>query len=285
MAINIKDFATVTTSVLPSSASEAIAAVAIEQLKYVAKLRAFAFIDKVDKGSSVYTYFTYDDLSGAYDRDESADFRYDSAGATQSTANFVEIAKGFKISTVANMMEKLNVRIAQTRAAVTEVIDREDNKIITQLASATSTTTAAGVLSATTADPIKDIANAISACEQLGYEADTLLIEQVNKQELMSIIGSNEWYRMTEGLVGAGLLGTFMGLKVIHVNSSNLAHGTGYVFSSNAKGRGAMQIGMSQDVGIDIFDDKDSKCVKVQVTERIAPVLTRPDAVSKISGW
>lgn len=278
------DFATVTTTELPEEASEVIVAAAVEQLKKTVGMRNYALVDQVaDKGAQEYTYYTFEDLTAAYDLGEGEDFKYDSAGASKTTKDFVKIAKGFKLSWEANQLAKLNVRAAQTKACVTEVRDREDNKLIAALSDATSSVTATAALSESTADPIKDVRAAIRSVEDLGYSPDILLIENVNLEELVSIIGSNEWYRVTERTLESGSLPIFMGMKVISTKSANLSHGTAYVFKSGPAG--ALQLGQATDVRTHIFDDDDSQCTKVQVYERVCPALVRPDAVAKISGW
>lgn len=282
--IKMKDFATVSTSTLPERASEVIAAAAIEQLKGIIGMRGQVLIDNVkDQGAKTYVYFTYDDLTAAYDRGEGVDFKYDSASATKSDEDFVEVAKGFKLTWEADHLSKLAVRAAQTKACVTEVRDREDNKLIAKLASGTSSVTAAGVLSGTSADPIKDIREGIRKCQDLGYTPDALLIEHANLEELVSIIGSNEWYNVTEKTILTGGLPVFMGLKVLPTKAANLTHGTSYVFKTGTAG--ALQLGQAHDVKVHIFDDDDAHCTKVQVYERICPVIARPDASATISGW
>ncbi len=282
--IHIKDFATATTTNLPSEASEVIVAAAIEQLKKTVGMRDHVFVDDVSEpGADKYIYFTYDDLTAAYDLVQNEDFKYDSAAATSSTKDFVKIAKGFKISFEAKALKRLNIQAAQARACVTEVRDREDYKIIAELASGTSSVTAAGVSSGTSADPVKDISQGVRKIKDLGYVADTILMENTNLEELKSIIGSNDWYAMTEKTVQSGEVPTFMGLKILSTNTTNLAHGTAYIFKSGSQG--ALQLGQAHDVRTLIFDDNDSHCTKIQVFERICPAIVRPDASATLTGW
>lgn len=274
-----KDFSLVTTSNLPSRASEVIIAAAVEQFKEVAKLRQLALVDKVDEGAAVYVYFTYDDLTDAYELQEGADFQYDSASATQSTVDFVKIAKGFQLTWEADHLARLNIRAAQARQAALQVQEKEDDKILEVMTNATTSVTATAAWSETTADPVKDIRSAKTEVRKLGYIADTLLLEPVNAEELMSIIASNTWYGVTEQALKSGNLPSFMGLKI--VECPTLSHGTAYVFKAGATG--ALQIGEAKPLTVHIFDDDDSQSTKVQIYERIAPVLVRPDAVAKIA--
>lgn len=189
MTIQTIDFSSiVTTSTLPSRVSEVIKAAAIEQLQEIKNLRQFGMIDRSpEKGDKTYIYNKYDALTDAYDRTELESFKYDNANATESTADIVEIDKGFIVTWSADNL-KLPLRVAQTKAAVKKVQDREDGKIMTALIASgalTSTVTATAVLSGTSADPVKDIAQAKRKVKALGYVPDILYIEDVNLEELL----------------------------------------------------------------------------------------------------
>ena len=284
MKLPYKDFAKVTTTSLPARASEVIVAAAIEQLQYLVGMRSHIKIDRVsDEGARKYIYSTYDDLTDAFDRAEGEDFKYDAADASDSTADFVEIDKGFMLSWEADHLKKLNIKADQTKACVNKVRDREDYKIIAPLSSGTSSVTAGGVLSGTSADPVGDIREGIRKCLELGYKPDKLLIEHANLEELITIIGSNDWYRITEDTIRTGGISKFMGLDILATDSGNLSHGTGYVFKGGAQG--ALQMGQAHDIRTHIFDDDENHCTKVQVFERVCPVLVRPDASATITGW
>jgi len=284
--IEMKDFAMVSTSVLPTRVSETIIAAAIEQLQEAGVMRPFCYVDtSPSEGDATYIYNTFDDLTDAYDRKEGADFKYDSAGATQSSADMIEIAKGFKITWEADHLKKLAIRAAQVKACVQKVQRREDTKIVSVLSGATSSVTAAGTLDGASADPIKDIAQAKRKIRDLGYSANTLFIENANLEELCSIIGANDWYKITESMISKGALPTFMGLKIRELSSDHLTHGTAYVAHCSGGTDSAIWIGEAHGIRTHIFDDDDAHCTKVQVYERICPVLVRPDAVAKITGW
>lgn len=284
----IVDFSSVvTTTTLPSRVSEVMIKAAIEQLKEIKNLRQYGLVDRVqDAGARTYIYNTYDDLTSAYDRAELASVKYDSANASETTASFLELMKAFKISWEANQLSKLAIRAAQTKAAVKEVLDREDLKIAAALRASgavTSSVTATAVLSGTSADPVKDIAQAKRKAKALGYTPDLLLIEDVNLEELLSIIASNTWYETTAKAILSGETDKFMGLKVISLPAAKMTHGTAIVMKAGIGG--AFQTGMAQDVQVKIFDDEDIHATKVQIYERIIPVVCRPDAGSKITGW
>lgn len=286
MVRSIKDFAMVTTSVLPDRVSETIVAAAVEQLLESGVMRPFCYVDtSLGEGDSSYIYPTFDDLSDAYDRKEGADFKYDSAAASKSTISVVEPSKGFQISWEADHLKKIALRAGQTKAAITKVQYREDTKLVAPLSGATSTAAAAAVLSGTSADPIKDIKQAKRKTRALGYEANALFIENVNLEELCSIIGSNDWFKITESMIAKGELPTFMGLKIRELNATHLTHGTAYVGHCTGGPDSAIWMGQGHDVKIHIFDDDDNHSTKVQAFERIAPALVRPDAVTKITGW
>lgn len=275
----------VSTSTLPTRMSEAISRAVVEQMIDVKNLRQHCFVEKVEEGSSTYVYWKYDDLTGAYDRKQLEDYKYDAAGASQSTANFVEIAKGFQITWEADSLKRIALRVAQARAAVDKVKDREDLKIATALRASsalTSTTTASGVLSGTSADPIKDVANAVRQITDLGYAApDLLMMENVNVEELASIIGSNEWYEITARAVEKGTVPIWMGLKVISLPAAKMTHGTAIVATSGK----TVNLGLAHDTRLKIFDDNDSHTTKVQVYERAVPVIARADSGTKITGF
>lgn len=286
--IGTTDFSSVvTTSKLPDRVSEVMAAAGIEQLKNIARLRTLGLVDRLkDTGATKYIYNTYDDLTAAYDRAQIADWKYDEAAATEGTATILELAKGFQLSWEADHLSKIAIRAAQTRAAVQEVMDREDLKIATALRTSgalTSTTTASAVLSGTSADPVKDLAEMKRKCKALGYIADTLIIEDVNLEEMMTIIASNTWYETTAKLIQAGATDKFMGLKIVSLPAAKMTHGTAVVMKSGSTG--AFQLGMAQDVQMKIFDDNESHSTKVQVWERSVPVVVRPDAGALLTGW
>jgi len=284
----IRDFSTtVSTTTLPARAVEAIRSAAIEQLLEVKMLRKFGLVQKIPEGIKSYVYFKYDAHTAAYDRVQNTDFKYDDAGATQSSTDVLEIAKGFQVTWEADGLDRLATKVAQTKAAVDRVKDREDLKIVSALTTSsalTSTVTAAGTMSGTSADPIKDLAQAKRKVRALTKrDPDVLLIEEVNLEELMSIIGANDWYRLTEDAARSGTLPIFMGLKVISLPSTKLTHGTAIVMNSGATG--AFEIGQAHDVKMKIFDDNDSHTTKIQVYERIAPAVVRADAGAKLTGW
>ncbi len=117
----------------------------------------------------------------------------------------------------------------------------------------------------------------------MGTEPDTLFIEEVNLEELASLVGSNEWYKITEGLVSQGKLPVYLGMKLVALPSGKLAHGTAVAIISG--GSGAFETGLGHDIRMKIFDDEDEHVTKVQVYERIAVAIARPDAGVKLTGW
>jgi len=282
------DFSALSTSALPTRVSEVVKAAAIEQLKEIKGLRQYCLVDRSQEGEGVqkYIYWVYDDLTAAYDRKELEDFKYDTVGATQSTVDFVEIAKGFQISWESDNLKRLPIRAAQTRAAVREVQDREDSKIVAALiasSAVTSSVTATGVLSGTTADPVKDIAQAKRKIKALGYLPDQLWIEEENLEELLAIIASNDWQQMTARAIESGVIDMFMKLKIVSLPSTKLTHGTAMVIKSGADG--CYQLGVAKDLTTKMFDDEENHSTKVQVFETVAPAVVRPDAGAKITGW
>ena len=286
----IVDFSSVvTTTTLPSEVSEVIKAAAIEQLQEVKNLRQYGFVDKSQEnmGAAKYIYFTYDEMTDAYDRTELTSFKYDGANATSSSEDFVEIAKGFQLSWKADHLKKIALRAAQTKQATRKVMDREDSKIVTALTASgalTSTVTATAVLSGTTADPVKDIAQAKRKIKALGYDVSKgglLLIEEVNLEELLSIIASNDWYATTAEAIRSGQTDKFMGLTIVSLPSAKLTHGTALVIKSGE----TFNLGVSEPATVKIFDDEDNHTTKVQVFETICPAVVRPDAGCKISGF
>jgi len=285
--MTVVDFnSVVTTSTLPSRVSEVIKAAAIEQLQEIKNLRQYGFVDKSQEnlGASKYIYNTYDEMTSAYDRTELSSFKYDAANVTESTKDFVEIAKGFALSWKADHLKKIAIRAAQTKQATRKVLDREDYKIVSALTASgalTSTVTATAVLSGSSADPVKDIAQAKRKTKSKGYESDLLLIEEENLEELLSIIASNDWYETTANAIRTGLTDKFMGLKIVSLPSTKLAHGTAIVMKSGE----TFNLGISEPMTVKIFDDEDNHTTKVQVFETICPAVVRPDAGAKITGF
>jgi len=157
----VKDFSTITTTTLPARATEVIMAGIVEALKEVAGLRALGFVDRVQKGDDVYVYFTADSMGDARtDAEDGDDFIYDSAGASQSTADFTRVRKGFEITWESDSLKRLPLRAAQAKQAAMKVREAEDGLIVTELANVTSSVTGSGVLSGSSADPVKDIRSA-----------------------------------------------------------------------------------------------------------------------------
>lgn len=287
----IADFSSVvTTTNLPSSVTEVILAAGIEALQEVKSLRQYGFVDnsQLNDGAKNYIYNTYDEMTDAYDRAELEDFRYDAAGATEGTASFVELDKGFSLSFKADHLKKISIKAAQTKQAVRKVIDREDAKIAAALIASgalTSTVTATAVLSGTSADPVKDLAQAKRKCKALGYNIDKtgglLFIEDVNLEEMLSIIASNPWYATTADLIRTGQTDMFMGLKIVSLPAGKLTHGTAVIMKSGI----TFNVGVSENMTTKIFDDEENHTTKVQVYESIVPVVVRPDAGALLTGW
>ncbi len=285
---NVKEFTqTVSTSVLPARVSEVIRAAVIERMIEVKRLREYGFVSKAGEGAATFTFSVADAIGDAFERGEIEDFQYDAAGLTNTTKTIIEIGKGFKISWPADRVDKLDLRVKQTRAAVDKVIDYEDKKILTALTTASalsSTVSAAGNLSATSANPLADLKQAKRKIRALiGTEADMLFVEEVNLEELITIVGSNDWYKMTEDAAANGELPKFAGLKIVSIPAAKMAHGTAIIFKSGSYG--AYELAQGHDVRTLIFDDKDSHCTKVQVYERGVPCVVRADAGAKLINW
>lgn len=285
---NVKEFSqTVSTAVLPARVSEVIRAAVIERMIEVKRLRQYGFVSKAGEGAGTFTFSVADSVGDAFERGEIEDFTYDAAGLTNTTKNIIEIGKGFKISWPADKIANLDLRVKQTRACVDKVIDYEDKKIVTALTTAsalTSTVSGAGNLSATSANPLSDLKQAKRKIRALiNAEADLLLIEEVNLEELITIVGSNDWYKMTEEAAAKGQLPIFAGLKIVSIPAAKMTHGTAIILKSGSYG--AFELAQGHDVRTMIFDDKDSHCTKVQVYERCVPCVVRADAGAKLTGW
>lgn len=283
-----KNFATVSTSDLPERVSEVIKAAAIERMIHVAMLRDVFFTDtSPGEGDSKYIYEVFDSVTAAHDRVEGVDWKYDSAGVTEGTADMLELAKGFKITNAANSLKKIAVRAAQTKACVDVVNDREDLKIATALrtsAALTSTVTAAGVLSGTSANPLKDLAEGKRKVKALTRTVpDTLLIEDVNLEELVTITGSNDWYELSANMVARGELPVFMGLKVVSLPAAKMTHGSAIICNSGQLG--PLYVGEGHNTKVNVFDDEDAHVTKVQIWKRAIPVVVRADAGALLTGW
>lgn len=288
---NIKNFsAIVDTSQLPSKLSEGIKAAAIERLMEVVLLRKHFYVDTgtMDEGSSKYTYEVMDRSTAAYDRAQGTDVTLDNEGATESSVDVTEIMKGFSLTWPADNLKKIGMRVAKTKEYVSLVKDREDLKIATALIASsalTSTVSAAAALSASDANPIKNIKEAKRKVRALmgGVNPNLLLIEDENLEELAVIVGSNDWYKMTEESVRTGELPTFMGLKIVALPTGKLTHGTAVVCLGGPNG--CLHLGQAHDTRIKIFDDNKKHATEVHVYERVAPAVVRADAGAKITGW
>ena len=285
-SITIKDFSIITSGHLPARASEVIAAAAIEQLEEAGIMRPHAFIDtSPEPGDQVYVPFTFDDMGDAFTRAQGEDWKYDGAGATSEDIAMIEICKGFQVDWDSKALKNLKVLAGQSKQSVNKVKAKEDHELSAVLSGATSSVTAAGVLSGTSSDPVKDVAQAIRKVRALGYRANTLFIEQVNYEEITSIIASNDWLRVTEELISKGILPLWQGLKIQQLKAADLTHGTAYVGQTGPGVDSAIWTGEAKPLREHIFDDDDNHTTKVQHFMKAAPVLARPDAVAAISGW
>jgi len=279
---------TLTTSEIPSNVTEVIRGAAIEKLKEISNLRQFGIVNRLDdEGSRTYTYNYYGSLSDAYDRVENTDFKYNDVELNETTVNVEEIAQGFKLSWKADHSKKLAIRAANTKSAIDTVKDREDYKIMTALIASsalTSTVSATAVLSATTADPIADIDEMCRKVRALmNVNPDTLFIESVNLGELKGIVGSNDWGKITAGVIEKNNFPVFMGLKIVSVSSTKLTHGTAVAIVTG--NMSPFEVGIAHEVKLNVFDDNDKHTTKVQLYENIAIAVSRPDAGAKLTGW
>jgi len=288
---NIKNFsAIVDTSQLPTKLSEGIKAAAIERLMEVVLLRKHFYVDTgtMDEGSTTFTYNVMDRSTAAYDRVQGTDVTLDNEDVSESSVTVSEITKGFSMSWPADNLKKINLRVAKTKEYVNLVKDREDLKIATALIASgalTSTVSASAALSASDANPIKNIKEAKRKVRALmgGQNPNLLLIEDENLEELAVIVGSNDWYKMTEESVRTGELPTFMGLKIVALPTGKLTHGTAVVCMGGPNG--CLHLGQAHDTRIKIFDDPKKHATEVHVYERVVPAVIRADAGAKITGW
>ncbi len=274
----------VSTGTLPSEVSEVLRAAAIERFKEVMKIRQHGFVDtSPGEGDATYIWNVLDELSGAGEVGEGSEPDYEDADATKSNETFIKIMKAFKISWEADALKTINLRAGQTRAAVDEVFDYEDSKILTRLEADKGTTTAGTDWSTNAADPVKDVRTALRKLRVLKYVGDTGLIDPLRYEDLLSVIASNTWYAVTEAAVMKGGTQTvpFMGLKWIE--TAHCGDTTVTILKSGAMG--AFQTGEAKKIGLNIFDDKDAQTTKVQVYERVVPCATvRANAVSTLTG-
>jgi len=273
---------TVTTDSLPAKVSEVIRAAAIEKLQDVPRLRQYGMtVTMPDKGAMNYYYYMYSDVGDADEVSEAADFVYDDADATQGSVAVKKYGKGFKISWEADNLNKLQLRAAQSKQCISKVLLKEDELIITRLIADTNNTYAAtqGAWSVSTADPVQNIRRAVRLMKNDGYDADAIMLNPTNAEELMSFVAQNLFYGLTEKTVTAGILPKFMGLDIIQSNS--VTEGTAIVLKTGSSG--AFEVGEAMKLGLNIFDDNDAQVVKVQAYERIGVAVVRPDAICTIT--
>ena len=264
----------VTTTVLPQEASEVIKAGVVEKLKEVNKLRQFGFVDKTMMGAELYIWFYADEMTGASDVGQGSSFNYESAAASKGSADFEKLGKGFEITWEADNLEKLPIRLAQSKQAAELVFNREDTKICTALIADSGNTFTGTDWSANTADPVADFAQAKRLCRLDGYEIDLVILNPTNFEELESVIASNFWFNKTSQAV-EGDTKSFKGIQIVNSNQATL--GTAIFIKKGSSG--AFNVGVGKDLTVHIFDDDDRQTTKVQVFERIAIGVLRTDAV------
>ncbi len=282
MAYKQEQLALESTSSLPADVSEVIRAAVTEQLQHITAMRQYGFVDtSPEAGATVYKFHVYDALTVAKEVAEGAEVSFDDAGATQSSEDFIKVAKGFKITWEADNLRMLPLRAGQSRACVQEVMQYEDNKIADKLVTDASNTFAGTDWSANTADPVKDVARAKRENFVDGYISDIMILNPTNLEELESVVVSNNWLSVTESTVKTGLLPTFAGLKLVMNNNQTL--GTSTVFKSGVDG--AFVTAEARRLNIRMWDDNDTETTKVAVTERVVPCVTvRDKAVCTITG-
>jgi len=284
MAYTKEQLSLVSTTTLPSEVSEVLRAAAIERYMEVIKLRQYGFVDtSSEEGAMTYNYNVLDELSNAKEVGEGSEPDYDDANATKGSQQFIKIMKAFKISWEADALKTINLRAGQTRAAVDQVFEYEDSKIIERL-EADRTSTAAGTdWSGASADPVKDVRTALRTVRSLGYIMDKMVLDPVNYEELCSIVASNTWYSTTEAVLkkGAGSTIPFQGLEIIEVPDATL--GTATLFKAGSSG--TFITAEAKKIGLNVFDDKDAQTTKVQVYERAVPAaVVRADSAYCITG-
>jgi len=268
------------TSTLPSEVSEVMRGAAIEVLKKVLGVRQYGQVISLgDPGMQTYQYVTYDALTAAHVRAQGASAIFDDADATKSEVSMEELNKAFKLSWEANALKKISMAAGQTRAAVQEIKELEDDKITDSLVTNTGNTLAGTDWSANTADPVQDVADAKDEIRADGYEADLLILNPTNSQELDSVIASNTWYSVTESVVRDGKVPRFMGLMTEWTTQQD--SGTALVLKSGAAG--GFEVAEAQPVSILAYDDKDDHVHKVQVYEKMVAAVVRPNAVCTIT--
>lgn len=283
MAYTKQELATTTTNSLPEEVSEVVRAAAIEQIKWIAKLRDFGFVDNSPVwGDRVYIYNILDQLQAAEEVAEASEPNYDEAGATKGSADIVKLMKAFKISWEADNLKQINVRAGQSRQATNEVFDLEDQRIALGLISgAGNTNSSPSDWSSATADPVADIRNGKRLLRDDGFTGDTMLLNPTNNEELDSVIASNTWYSVTEQTVRTGEPFPFMGLKRQECRHQTL--GTVTIFKSGQAG--AFHLAEAKPLTVHMFDDNDAQVTKVQVYERVAPIaVVRPNAIATLVG-
>ena len=284
MSYTKEQLSLVSTGTLPSEVSEVLRAAAIERYMEVLKLRQYGFVDSSpDEGQQTYIYNVLDELSNAKEVGEGGAPDYEDADATKGSQLFMKIMKAFKISWEADALKTINLRAGQTRAAVDQVFEYEDSKIIARLESDRSSTAAGTDWSGAAADPVKDVRTALRTVRALGYKMDMMYLDPVNYEELCSIIASNTWYSITESVLKKGADETvpFMGLKIVEVPDATL--GTATLMKSG--NNGTFLTAEAKKVGLNVFDDKDAQTTKVQVYERVVPCATvRADSAYCITG-
>ena len=278
-----KDFAfTVTTTSLPDKVSEVMRAAAVEKMFDVPRLRQYGLVEKLkEQGASYYFYYTYSDVGDADDIGQGADFVYDDADATENSVAISKFGKGFKISKEADHLSKLSLRAAQSKQCVQKVILKEDATIVTRLIAGTNNTYAASnAWSSADADPTQNMRRGKRLMKNDNYEADMVLLNPTNAEELTQIVAQNMWFNLTEKTVTSGILPFFMGLKIVEANS--VTEGTAIILKSGSMG--AFQVGEAMPITMNVFEDQDAHVIKVQSYERVGVAVVRPDAMCTVTG-
>lgn len=283
---SLHDFAKITSTELPTQVSDVIAAAAIEKLEEVGFMRPHCFVDtSPEPGDKKYYPIADDEMGDGFTRKSGEDWKYDGAGMSTTGVDIEELCKGFQIDFDSKYMKQIKILAGKSKQSMDKTRKKEDTAIAAVLSGATHSVTGSGVLSGTSADPVKDVAQAIRKVRRKGYTANVLFIEDVNYEELTSIIASNDWLKVTEELISKGILPKWQGLRIQQLAPTDLTHGTAYVGHCSSEVGSALWLGEAKAISEKIFDDNENHMTKVQHYVKVGPALARPDAMAKITGW
>lgn len=263
--------AIITSKVLPADVLQVISEVVIQEAENRRVGRQIVLSEPVDKGAQTYKYRKFTGFSKVDVIPEGSEFPLEGIDITEASVNLEKIGKAFAVTREENLANKI-VSIAQlARDAARVVALKEDELILNSLVNNAGSIIAAAATWSSTGDPYDDVSTAMANLEEYAYNPNALVLNPAQAADLRGIDADSHatYVSMIEGL----------GIK-IYV-APKLTAGTGLLLDAKQAG----VLALAEDITVEgpAYDQKNQSYL-VNVFERIAPAVWRPNADVKITG-